>query len=169
MSGSRAPIPRCRSVPSTATPTRSRARCICGARARAGSARLDRLRDAGHARHAAPDGHVEDWYGEGNFNRTALLYAFMKSQGVRPEHWQPGVRVGAVRDGERLHHEPRDARSHADPFRLRAAPARTELRSELRPPQRVPRMVRRRREPAVRGCVAPTPASGVARPARIRS
>ena len=31
-----------------------------------------------------PDGHVEDWYGEGNFNRTALLYAYMKSQGVPP-------------------------------------------------------------------------------------
>jgi len=28
-----------------------------------------------------PDGHVENWYGEGNFNRTALLYALMKSQG----------------------------------------------------------------------------------------
>ena len=37
------------------------------------------------------DGHVEDWYGEGNFNRTALLYAYMKSQGVRPERWEPGV------------------------------------------------------------------------------
>ena len=31
-----------------------------------------------------PDGHIEDWYGEGNFNRTALLYAYMKSLGVRP-------------------------------------------------------------------------------------
>jgi hypothetical protein len=48
------------------------------------------------------DGHIEDWYGEGNFNRTALLYAYMKSQGVRPEKWEPGVRVGAIRDGERL-------------------------------------------------------------------
>ena len=48
------------------------------------------------------DGHLEDWYGEGNFNRTALLYAYMKSQGVRPERWEPGVRVGAVRDGARL-------------------------------------------------------------------
>ena len=48
------------------------------------------------------DGHVEDWYGEGNFNRTALLYAYMKSQGVRPERWEPGVRVGAVRDAGRL-------------------------------------------------------------------
>jgi hypothetical protein len=48
------------------------------------------------------DGHVEDWYGEGNFNRTALLYAYMKSLGVRPERWEPGVKVGARRDGERL-------------------------------------------------------------------
>jgi hypothetical protein len=49
-----------------------------------------------------PDGHIEDWYGEGNFNRTALLYAYMKSQGARPERWEPGVRIGATRDGERL-------------------------------------------------------------------
>lgn len=48
------------------------------------------------------DGHFEDWYGEGNFNRTALVYAFMKSQGVRPERWERGIRVGAVRDGDRL-------------------------------------------------------------------
>ena len=49
-----------------------------------------------------PDGHIEDWYGEGNFNRTALLHAFMKSHGVRPERWEPGVKVGASRDGDRL-------------------------------------------------------------------
>jgi hypothetical protein len=48
------------------------------------------------------DGHIEDWYGEGNFNRTALLYAYMKSLGVRPARWEPGVRVGAVTDGKRL-------------------------------------------------------------------
>jgi hypothetical protein len=48
------------------------------------------------------DGHVEDWYGEGNFNRTALLHAYLKSQGVRPDRWTTGTRVGAVRDGERL-------------------------------------------------------------------
>jgi hypothetical protein len=50
-----------------------------------------------------PDGHVEYWYGEGNFNRTAMLYALMQSQGVRPAQWRPGVRIGAVRDGVRLH------------------------------------------------------------------
>ena len=50
-----------------------------------------------------PDGHVENWYGEGNYNRTALLYALMKSQGARPSHWEAGVRVGAVQEGTRLH------------------------------------------------------------------
>ena len=49
-----------------------------------------------------PDGHLENWYGEGNFNRTAMLWALMKSQGARPAVWKPGVRVGAVRDGDVL-------------------------------------------------------------------
>lgn len=48
------------------------------------------------------DGLVEDWYGEGNFNRTALLYADMKSEGVQPLQWEPGLRIGALRAGERL-------------------------------------------------------------------
>jgi hypothetical protein len=49
-----------------------------------------------------PDGHIEDWYGEGNYNRTLMLYALMKSQGVRPARWRPGMRVGAVREGRGL-------------------------------------------------------------------
>ncbi|MBL8175824.1 MAG: hypothetical protein JNK48_14205 [Bryobacterales bacterium] len=49
-----------------------------------------------------PDGLVEDWYGEGNFNRTAMLYALMKSQGVRPQEWNPGIRLGAVRQSNNL-------------------------------------------------------------------
>ncbi|MEK7408220.1 MAG: hypothetical protein AAB225_24380 [Acidobacteriota bacterium] len=50
-----------------------------------------------------PSGLIEHWYGEGNFNRTMLLYMDYKSQGCRPERWTPGVRVGAVRGGERLY------------------------------------------------------------------
>jgi hypothetical protein len=50
-----------------------------------------------------PDGHIEYWYGEGNFNRTAMLYALMQSRGVRPAHWRPGMKIGAVQDGPRLH------------------------------------------------------------------
>jgi hypothetical protein len=32
-----------------------------------------------------------------------MLYALMKSGGVRPERWQRGVKVGAVKDTDRLH------------------------------------------------------------------
>jgi hypothetical protein len=50
-----------------------------------------------------PDGHFENWYGEGNFNRTAMLYALMQSQGVRPARWEQGIGVGATRADGRLH------------------------------------------------------------------
>lgn len=50
-----------------------------------------------------PSGFIEHWYGEGNFNRTALLYAYYKSQGCRPSRWVPGLRLGAVRDRQRLY------------------------------------------------------------------
>jgi hypothetical protein len=49
-----------------------------------------------------PNGHLEYWYGEGNYNRTVLIWTLMKSQGVRPAAWEPGIRVGAVRDHQRL-------------------------------------------------------------------
>ncbi|HBY63221.1 MAG TPA: hypothetical protein DEH78_25650 [Solibacterales bacterium] len=70
------------------------------------------------------DGHVEDWYGEGNFNRTALLHAYLKSAGVRPAEWKPGVRVGAVREGDRL-------------FLSLAAPAPTTLHFDFARHRRV--------------------------------
>ncbi len=69
-----------------------------------------------------PDGFIEDWYGEGNFNRTALLDALMRSQGARPEAWTPGVRVGAVREGDRLYLSlvaPRDTKVQFDFARYR--------------------------------------------------
>ncbi|MGI8782563.1 MAG: hypothetical protein ACR2L2_02790 [Acidobacteriota bacterium] len=49
-----------------------------------------------------PSGLVEHWYGEGNFNRTLLLYILYKSQGCLPDRWVPGLQIGAVREGERL-------------------------------------------------------------------
>ncbi len=49
-----------------------------------------------------PDGTIERWYGDGNWNRTLLLYAMMKSQGCYLNEWAPGVEIGAVREGERL-------------------------------------------------------------------
>lgn len=48
------------------------------------------------------DGLVEDWYGEGNFNRTALLHALMKSRGVRAEPWVTGLQLGAAEEGGML-------------------------------------------------------------------
>ncbi|HSB12818.1 MAG TPA: hypothetical protein VLE22_00075 [Bryobacteraceae bacterium] len=50
-----------------------------------------------------PDGVIERWYGDGNWNRTLLLYAMMKTQGARLKDWAPGVELGAVRSGEDLY------------------------------------------------------------------
>ena len=50
-----------------------------------------------------PSGFIENWYGEGNFNRTLMLYILYQSQGCRPDAWVPGLRYGAVRDGDRLY------------------------------------------------------------------
>lgn len=43
------------------------------------------------------NGIVEDWYGDGNFIRTALMYAFWKTQGSFLMPWNPRVHIGAVR------------------------------------------------------------------------
>ena len=50
-----------------------------------------------------PSGFIEHWYGEGNFNRTVLLYMYYKSQGCRPDQWVPGLKLGAVRHGQSLY------------------------------------------------------------------
>ena len=49
-----------------------------------------------------PDGTIERWYGDGNWARTLLLYAMMKTQGCSLDGWREGVKLGAVREGERL-------------------------------------------------------------------
>jgi hypothetical protein len=49
-----------------------------------------------------PDGAIERWYGDGNWSRTLLLYALWKTQGTFVEGWREGVKLGAVRDGDRL-------------------------------------------------------------------
>jgi hypothetical protein len=52
-----------------------------------------------------PDGFVERWFLDGNFVRTALLYAQYKSQGLYLEPWSECARVGAAldRDSETLY------------------------------------------------------------------
>ena len=47
------------------------------------------------------DGIIEGWHGDGNYARTALMYALMKTAGTRVEPWRPDLKFGAVvRDGK---------------------------------------------------------------------
>jgi hypothetical protein len=48
------------------------------------------------------DGVIEGWHGDGNFARTSLMYALWKTQGLCIEPWRADVRLGAVRDDDRL-------------------------------------------------------------------
>ena len=47
-------------------------------------------------------GIVEGWYGDGNFNRTSLMYAMWKTQGTSAHPWRADLRYGAVRRGDSL-------------------------------------------------------------------
>jgi hypothetical protein len=42
-------------------------------------------------------GIIEGWHGDGNFARTALMYALWKTQGAYLEPWRADLRLGAVR------------------------------------------------------------------------
>jgi hypothetical protein len=53
--------------------------------------------------HKSPDGVVEGAHPDGNWNRTALLYALYKTQGCFLDGWRDGVRLGAHRVGDRLY------------------------------------------------------------------
>lgn len=48
------------------------------------------------------DGLVEGWHGDGNYARTALMYALYKTQGCYLDPWREEVQVGAVRRGDAL-------------------------------------------------------------------
>jgi hypothetical protein len=50
-----------------------------------------------------PDGTIERWYGDGNWSRTLLLYAMLKTQGAFLDGWTEGVALGAVREGDKLY------------------------------------------------------------------
>jgi hypothetical protein len=57
---------------------------------------LDRQKD---------NGIIEDWYGDGNYIRTALMYAFWKTQGASLHPWSSRVHLGASREGPQLNLE----------------------------------------------------------------
>ena len=43
-----------------------------------------------------PSGIIGGWHGDGNFARTAILWALMKQQGVTIQPWRADVKLGAV-------------------------------------------------------------------------
>lgn len=47
-----------------------------------------------------PDGIVEGWHGDGNFARTAILFALWKQQGVTLQPWCADVQLGAVKTAD---------------------------------------------------------------------
>ena len=49
-----------------------------------------------------PDGLIEKWHGDGNFARTTIMYCLWKTQGASVQLWREDVRIGAVRDGDKL-------------------------------------------------------------------
>lgn len=49
-----------------------------------------------------PEGHIEAWYGDGNWNRTNLMYVFYKTQGCYLQDWSPHTHLGAIRRGDSL-------------------------------------------------------------------
>ena len=105
------------------------------------------------------DGTIERWYGDGNWARTLLLYAMMKTQGAFLDGWQEGVRLGAVRDGERLFVSLEAPAGWTGRLRFDHARHRRDLNfaAQLRPPQRVARVVHGGRE-------HPLPPDGRGRP-----
>ena len=50
-----------------------------------------------------PDGIIEGWHGDGNFARTAIMYALWKSQGATVRPWREDVCLGAWRNGDTLY------------------------------------------------------------------
>lgn len=49
-----------------------------------------------------PSGIVEGWHGDGNSARTAIMYAFWKTQGATAHPWRKDLRYGAKRQGEAI-------------------------------------------------------------------
>lgn len=50
-----------------------------------------------------PSGVVEGWHGDGNFARTAIMWALWKQQGITVRPWREDVELGAVRRGDTLY------------------------------------------------------------------
>ena len=70
------------------------------------------------------DGIIEGWWGDGNYCRTALMYAFYKTRGTWCEPWCKDLKFSAAQDGDKLEvylrsDKPWSGRVHFDPPRHR--------------------------------------------------
>ena len=97
------------------------------------------------------DGTIERWYGDGNWSRTLLLYAMMKTQGTFPRRLAGGRQARSRPRRRAAARLARGSRRLEGPpaLRLRPPPPRAQLRAQLRPPQRVAGVVHGRREHAL--------------------
>ncbi len=50
-----------------------------------------------------PTGIIEGWHGDGNFARTTIMYCLWKTQGISIHPWRQDVRIGAVRNADKLY------------------------------------------------------------------
>ncbi|HSW47036.1 MAG TPA: hypothetical protein VLM89_15845 [Phycisphaerae bacterium] len=82
------------------------------------------------------DGVIEGWHGDGNFARTAAMYALWKSQGATVRPWREDVCLGAVRTGRTLSL----SLSAARPWKGRIVFDRPRHREYLRLPVDYPRI-----------------------------
>lgn len=48
------------------------------------------------------DGVVEGWHGDGNFARTALMYALWKTKGITLDYWRADLQYAAVQNEDEL-------------------------------------------------------------------
>ncbi len=50
-----------------------------------------------------PEGYIEGWYGDGNWNRTLLMYLFLKTQGCFLDYWTQDIQLSAQQQGNGIH------------------------------------------------------------------
>ncbi len=50
-----------------------------------------------HWAYQQPCGIIEGWHGDGNFARTAIMYALWKTQGTYLDNWRKDLQLGAVK------------------------------------------------------------------------
>lgn len=56
---------------------------------------MDRQRNKRDVQKQKEDGVIEGWHGDGNFARTAIMYALWKTQGCYINNWNENILIGS--------------------------------------------------------------------------